>query len=201
MIRYCFLFFLLSSCAFMDRENILVVKNSVTGYPQNIVSKELFTQKKFSFIEASFGRGPSAIMSLSSINNDVHKWISEDNIIIYTYFGFVVKTEGLEHDIETNFKSLSMNKPLIQNVNFLNPPLYGIDFSLIKLGEQPKTLKKGWLKIDSQLVYVKREIPFLNWSNRDKFWINQKTNIVEKTKQHIHPHLPPITITFYYKYR
>lgn len=200
MIKIILPLLVISSCAFMDRENLLVVKNSITGYPQNIVSEELFLQQKFSFAEASFGRGPSAILSLRSIVNDVYKWQSADGIIIYTYNGFILKTEGLDHNIETNNKSLMLDKALVQNINFLNPPIFGIDLNLSIYNESFKTIRKGWLDIETKLVRISKKIPFLKWNKVDKFWINKETNLVERTTQHIHPNLPSITLTFYYKY-
>lgn len=184
----------------MDKQNLLVIKNSITGYSQNIVTEERFLKQKFSFAEASFGRGPAAILSLRSIENDVYEWRSADGVIIYTYKGFILKTSGLEHNIETNFRSLKFSEPLTQNVNFLKPPLYGIDLKLSIMKNSQQLIKKGWSNIDTTEVLILKEIPFLRWQTVDKFWINIDSELVEKTTQNIHPHLPPITLTFYYKY-
>tara|TARA_B100000989_G_scaffold292091_1_gene267460 strand:- start:297 stop:908 length:612 start_codon:yes stop_codon:yes gene_type:complete len=200
IIRLVFLLLFTTSCSFMDKENLLIVKNSITGYPQNIITEQMFLSQKFSFAEVSLGRGPSAILSLRSIENNIFEWQSADGIIIYTYNGFVVKTFGLDNDIETNFKSLEFETPLIQNVSFLRPPLYGIDFELSVLERSQKLIKKGWVNLDTQQILISKSVPFLRWKSIEKFWINKETNLVEKTIQHIHPQLPPIKITFYYKY-
>ena len=199
-IRLIFLLVFTTSCSFMSKENLLIVKNSVTGYPQNIITEEIFLSQKFSFVEVSFGRGPSAILSLRSIENNIYEWQSADGIIIYTYNGFVLKTFGLDNDIETNFKSLGFEEPLIQNVNFFKPPLFGIDLQRSAEEKSKKLLKKGWINLDTQQILISKSVPFLKWQSTEKFWINKETNLVEKTTQHIHPKLPPITLTFYYKY-
>ena len=198
--RLIFLLLSITSCSFMDKENLLIVKNSITGYPQNVITEEIFLSQKFSFAEVSIGRGPSAILSLRSIENNIFEWQSADGVIIYTYNGFVIKTYGLDNDIETNFKSLEFEAPLIQNVSFLKPPLFGIDLELSVVEKSQKLIKKGWVNINTQQISISKSIPFLKWNKLEKFWINKETNLVEKTIQHIHPQLPPIKLTFYYKY-
>lgn len=200
MIKHLLIILLISSCSFMDKENLLIVKNSISGYPQNIVTAELYAQQKFSFVEVSFGRGPSAILSLSSIKQNIYKWQSSEDVVIYTYNGFVLKTEGLEHNIETNYYNLQLDQKLVQNINFLNPPLFGIGLDISKVSENNTKIKKGPFDIETKIIRVRKKIPFLKWKKVDKFWINKETNFVEKSRQFIHPDLPPINLTFYYKY-
>lgn len=201
MIKKVLILSMISSCAFMDKENLLMLKNTISGYPQNTVTEDLYSKKNFSFIEISLGRGPSSIMSLRSIDDDIYKWVSEDDVSIYTYKGFVIKTEGLDHDVSTNNKSLNFNSPLNLNMNFLSPELYGIDIDLQNIDSRDEMLDKGWLKTKTTLYIVSREIAFLRWKKVDKFWVNSKTNLVDRSIQHLHPSLPPININFYYKFR
>lgn len=200
MIRYLLIILFISSCSFMDKQNLLVLKNSITGYPQNVVTAELYAQKKFSFVEVSLGRGPSAILSLSSIKKNIYKWQSSDDVAIYTYNGFVLKTEGLEHNIETNYYNLQLDQELIQNINYLNPPLFGIELDISILSENKAKLKKGPFDIETKLIHIRKRIPFLKWNKVDKFWINKETDLVEKSWQYIHPDLPKMNLIFYYKY-
>jgi hypothetical protein len=201
MIKKILILSLVSSCAFMDKENFIVLKDTITGYPQNIVTESLFAEKRFSFAEVSLGRGPSAILSLTEIKDDIYRWKSIDNVSIYTYKGFIIKTEGLEHDISTNSKSLSLEEPLKLNINFLEPELYGIEVQLMKLKSEANILEKGWLKTNTTLHHIARGISFLKWRKVDRFWVNTTTRMVDKSVQHIHPDLPPINMIFYYKYK
>ena len=81
MIKKILILSLVSSCAFMDKENFIVLKDTITGYPQNIVTESLFAEKRFSFAEVSLGRGPSAILSLTEIKDDIYRWKSIDNVL------------------------------------------------------------------------------------------------------------------------
>jgi len=103
MIRVAFVVLFLTSCGNLPItyiQNFSSVNSVVFGFPDYEVTEEIFNEYENSFIKVRFGRGPIAILILAYEEDNVYEWIGADNVRIYTLNGRIVKTAGLNSNIE-----------------------------------------------------------------------------------------------------
>lgn len=140
----------------------------------------------YSFAMVKIGRSPSIRMVLLSVDNDIYEWVSSDKIKIFTKRGKIVKTIGLEFDIEfydfTSTKEIYFPQTFI--VDFYNPKLYGIkvksDFEIIQ----------NQIKESSSYIQI-------DWNIINLYMLMDGK--VSESIQRIHPHFPEIRMQFFIK--
>ena len=199
MIRFkiFFLAIFLSSCAGFDYfQAAPLIKNSIMGSKDIIISEDFINQREFSFAKIKIGRSSPVILSLESINEDLYEWVSADQERIYTFNGKIVRTEGL-----------------IYNTNHLNisiPPDYNdlplTHFNLIMLSNPDAMIKQQselYLHSSSKTsitIFEEIETSQYEWNFTNEYVVDKKSMLVTKSVQKIHPKLSTFNIEFFYKF-
>lgn len=190
--------FLLSGCASVNKylgwaENFSYIKDTIIGFEPEEVDIDYYNSYKSSFATFKFGKGPESILILRSFSDEsVAKWVSADGINIYTKYGKIIKTEGLEYDVQ-----------YIQKMNiaqFFNPKFIG-KFKRNKLNSTP--LEYIHIRNTQPIQGVKEtyilEVPDLKFSAKN-FFIKNEKGITINAIQSIHPFYPEIHMRFFYIY-
>ena len=172
------------------------------------IDENYMSTTKYAFIRVRFGSSRSAILTLVREQNEVLEWISADDIRIFTFGGKIIKTLGLPNDIEIlNYQNHSFqnthNKNLSYLVNFYEPILLEQVASSYYIKKGLKKIKspiEGREKINTNLYEERIYIQSINWTRKNKYYINEK-NQIEKTVQYVHPFLNPVTIEYIKKYK
>ena len=192
---------LTSSCANISFSVIApLAKTAIFGYESVPVSKNDIQKTQYSFIIMKFERGGEAKLILSEINEfGLQKWVGQDGVAIYTLNGKVVKTEGLDHNLEIlDLRNTSVSKQKDSLVFFKNPnAFFNQDISFAQpiktsinfhyQGNIPVTLIKESVMIDE-----------LNWKKENLYWLDGAQ--IKRTVQFLNPKLPSVTIDFFYIY-
>lgn len=157
----------------------------------NSLTNEFIEQQKYSFMHAIIG-DQDATLVLRGIEDNVFYWVGKDNVEFYTYRGFIIKTYGLEHNMELlNSKSsidnlLSMRSSPIE-VSFDKPRLY-------QLTLMPSTYNEHG---SSRIYSFKAED--IKWNLEIKLE-NDQFNMPISVTQNIHPFMNTVQIRYYFKY-
>ena len=199
MIRFkiFFLIICLNSCAGFDYfQAIPLIKNSLTGNKDIIISDDFINQREFSFAKIKIGRSSPVILSLESINENLYEWVSADQERIYTLNGKIIRTEGL-----------------IYNTNHLNiatPPNYNAlpstQLNLVMLTNPNAMIKQqSELYIHSSseidiIIFEEIETSQYKWNFTNEYVVDKRTMLVKKSVQKIHPKLSEFNIEFFYKF-
>jgi len=171
-----------------------------------VIDSEYFDSKKYSFMKLSIGSSRSVVMSLESINSGIFKWISEDNVAVYTRNGRIIKTEGLEHNIDIfsesrndfdlvnndstlNKYSLNLYNPDYLSAQIIETIEYVDEIDLLKIADQPRVKTKKYRVYGS--------LPNIKWDYKNLFYVNSDSGFIEKSHQFIHPKLPIINLEYY----
>lgn len=191
--------FILSSC---NSANLLDTdtSNAPILLKEAIFGKDILIDEKFidsfsySFIKVKM-QNRAAIYALSSISKDsVFRWVSEDQSILLTKNGRIIKTYGLENNFDTLEYDLTRKTILVQ---FSSPKAIFehkiISSSFFKKNE---THIKNW---DHKHIEKFRN-DSLNWTAKNIIEYSHTSNLPVKTIQYIYPHQKPITIEYYYKF-
>ena len=135
-----------------------------------------------------------AVLILKEILSDgiTYRWAGKDDVFIDTINGKIVKTKGLERNIEL----IDVNKSFITNssqgllftANFFDPELYSVTGKSITSRE----LIDGKVVITEVVSYKG-----INFKAKNKFYLN-KSNNTTHTIQKIHPYLEKIRMDFRY---
>ena len=92
--------FLISSCnSFVLTDPAIYINDYFFGFESDNVSAQAYSDSEYSFANIKIGRGPAANVVLAYVNDGIYEWRSNDGITIYTNNGIIVKTLGLEKDI------------------------------------------------------------------------------------------------------
>jgi hypothetical protein len=177
---------LLQSCAFIDYSQVPnLIKVSIFGEDEIIIDQDFIDSRKFSFARVKVGK-KYAIMSLSSINNGLYKWVSAENEFLYTTKkGKIVKSRGLPYDF-----SLIKDDKGERVIELTNPK--GLFFQNINTSQK---------EIGSELV-IQDSFKTLDyrWFGKNEYIIDKKNGLPIKSLQATHPYLGTIEIDFYFKF-
>ena len=204
MIRIAFVVLFLSSCGNLPItyiQNFSSVNSVVFGFPDYEVTEEIFNDYENSFIKVRFGRGPHAILILAYAKDNVYEWIGADNVKIYTLNGRIVKTVGLNSNIEILRPSdnIFLVSDLYETVNLFNPDLISSTIHR-SMNSRKATIKKLGRTIQVNRIEESFDLDLIGWSGVNLYYQNPTTGRIESSEQRIHPRLPIVKIEYYFKY-
>lgn len=214
MIKFLLLLLLLSSCSSRDYiEAPIAIYQTIKGSDFNI-TQSFINSKEFSFIKINIGRNIVATMTLSNIDNDVYEWVGADSSKrIYTKYGKIIRTIGLEHDFEIlDSSSDQLDTKYKQHfIRFYDPiGMFSIKLESKKMDIldynntwfrklNPLFKQPNYSAKPSFVILESFETEGFKWSGKNTYWLDKNKNII-KSSQIIHPYLPKIEIDYYYKY-
>ena len=204
MIRVAFVVLFLSSCNNLPItyiQNFSSVNSVVFGFPDYEVTEEIFNEYENSFIKVRFGRGPHAILILAYAEDNVYEWIGADSVKIYTLNGRIVKTAGLNSNIEILRPSdnIFLTSDVYETVNLFNPDLISSTIHR-SMNSRKTTIKKLGRNIQVNRIEESFDLDLIGWSGVNLYYQNTTTGQIESSEQRIHPRLPIIKIEYYFKY-
>ena len=186
LIATCFI----SSCSNMPFEAIVpTLRSTFIGVEKLHISEEFYNAQEYSFANVRIGRNISAILVLEEVVDDIYVWTSSGGEKIYTFNGKIVKTVGLENDIELFNSSLFHFKA-------------GHSFQYEVMLSNPS----AFLEINSEMSFdvskgfylEKMSSKVLSWNHQNAYMVNSNGQVVY-SKQEFHPSESAIEIEFYYK--
>ena len=163
-------------------------------------SKVFYDNSKYSYATISIGSSPQSVIVLSSVDDDIYEWVSEDGVLIYTHQGKIIRTIGLLYD-STFFGST----PIWTDgfVNNIQLDLYNPD-ALSLMGRQYITYSGTELtdylgKPSVTEKYIETTvIDAIKWKAVNEYSLS-KNGLVIRTSQKIHPYLPKIELQYFLK--
>ena len=204
MIRIAFVVLFLTSCGNLPItyiQNFSSVNSVVFGFPDYEVTEEIFNDYENSFIKVRFGRGPHAILILAYEKDNVYEWIGADSVKIYTLNGRIVKTVGLNSNIEILRPSdnIFLTSDVYETVNLFNPDLISSTIHR-SMNSRKATIKKLGRSIQVNRIEESFDLDLIGWSGVNLYYQNTTTGQIESSEQRIHPRLPIVKIEYYFKY-
>ena len=204
MIRIVFVVLFLNSCGNLPItyiQNFSSVNSVVFGFPDYEVTEEIFNDYENSFIKVRFGRGPHAILILAYAEDNVYEWIGADSIKIYTLNGRIIKTVGLNSNIEILRPSdnIFLASDVYETVNLFNPDLISSTIHR-SMNSRKATIKKLGRSIQVNRIEESFDLDLIGWSGVNLYYQNTTTGQIESSEQRIHPRLPIVKIEYYFKY-
>ena len=204
MIKIVFVVLFLTSCGNLPItyiQNFSSVNSVVFGFPDYEVTEEIFNDYENSFIKVRFGRGPHAILILAYAEDNVYEWIGADSVKIYTLNGRIVKTVGLNSNIEILRPSdnIFLASDVYETVNLFNPDLISSTIHR-SMNSRKATIKKLGRSIQVNRIEESFDLDLIGWSGVNLYYQNTTTGQIESSEQRIHPRLPIVKIEYYFKY-
>ena len=204
MIKKLLVVLLLSSCGNLPIayiQNFSSVNNVVFGFPDLDITEETYNNYDYSFIKVRFARGPVSILILAFVEENTYQWVGADNVSIFTENGRVIKTIGLDHNLDISSKSRVLNNEILihETINLTNPDLYSALLTSVRSSKLDTFFRFGE-KVDALRISEDAAIKLIGWKKSNYYFQNLESGLVEKSKQHIHPRLPALNIEFYYKF-
>jgi hypothetical protein len=204
MIKILFVVLFLTSCGNLPItyiQNFSSVNSVVFGFPDYEVTEEIFNDYENSFIKVRFGRGPHAILILAYAEDNVYEWIGADSVKIYTLNGRIVKTVGLNSNIEILRPSdnIFLASDVYETVNLFNPDLISSTIHR-SMNSRKATIKKLGRSIQVNRIEESFDLDLIGWSGVNLYYQNTTTGQIESSEQRIHPRLPIVKIEYYFKY-
>ena len=185
MIRSLFILLFLFSCASFDYVELYdIAKVNILGVDDIPIDQDLINKTKYSFVKVKIGKSSVAIMPLSKIENNVYKWVGSD-ATIYTLNGKIIKTFGLEHDINLiennkNQATIMLKNPdalIIQRINIT----------------QEESSNENFIQINE--IFQTEDFA---WKGNNEYLIEKKSGLIYKSTQEIHPRLKKMSLEFVY---
>ena len=170
-----------------------MIKASLFGIPQIEISENFIDSQPYSFIKVRIGKSSQAILVLSTIKDDIYVWVSSTGEKIYTFNGKIIKTHGLNYNLEEFspkfFPNIRLSQTFTHNILLSNPKKFVTQNSLIESFSNQSS--------NNLLISETITTDGFRWSYKNYY--EYKNGVESKTRQYIHPELPVIDIEFYYK--
>lgn len=179
---------------------------SLIGHPDVPISRSAIGRLPYASIRAKIGKGPRSILILWRVDHDDLHWLSADAAAIVTRMGRVVKTAGLPENIRDT-RSLAQDPLAIGITSQAAPdtyvrtvdvetdgPLYQlkIESRFREVGARRITIAE--IEFDTILFEEICKATTLNWSFRNRFWVDPADGFVWRSEQTIARAFPQITI-------
>jgi len=199
---YCAVLLSITSCTGMPaqlyQESFLELRSSLFK-PSMDSSKKFFEGFPYSYAIIRIGNSKPARIVLSSISTNIFEWVSADGVKIYTLEGKVIRTLGLERDIDLIAERVKFNTPSQQNVflDLYNPEAINIaGIQSVTIGEEETIV---FLEQPIDVLSAQERIFFkaINWTQKNQYYL--RDGQVIKSVQKFHPLMPKIEIQFYLK--
>lgn len=194
--RFIIIILLLSSCSNIPIgyfDTFQTLYKSIRNYPDSNVTREFYDDFEYSFLQAQFRGSAPVILVLSRIEQDKYHWVSNDlSKIVTNNEGRIVKSEGLDRNFE--FIEASNNDRIL---NLFNPDAFYQPFNSHFSEDKLTNIEYLNNEIEVTLREEKFSSEIIGWSDENEYYYFEGRPI--RTNQNIHPYLPKLKITFYYK--
>lgn len=194
---------LITSCQQVNwLEAPTAVNTIIRGVPDIFVDTDYFNASKYSFIKVKSGRFISFTAILSSIDNDIYKWISSEGHKIYTKDGKIIKIVAQP---ENSFYHLSSHFSLAENsindldIFFEKPKALMNQSSLIQNFQNEKIMYLD-KRIDVRRYDEKISTEIFEWETVNKYWVDVSSDLVVRSEQNLYPFRKTYYIEYYYKF-
>ena len=199
---------LLSSCASLGTNNVAPsyfaayssIKGAIFGYEDVNITRDLVKKIPYASAKLKIGNGPSGLLILESIKDNKATWVSADNVLLLVRDGRIIRTLGLinnltsSQSVDQSFEDLLSNSDRLFNYysyySYDEPLLHNlrVEVSLsVKELEDIEILGKVRSLVLVEELVTSKEI---NWTKKNKYWIDPDTFFVWKSIQYISPKLP-----------
>ena len=185
MIRALLIIPFLYSCASLDYSELYdLARLSIVGAEDIPIDQDLINKTRYSFVKVKIGKSRVAIMPLSSIENNVYKWVGRD-ATLYTNNGKIIKTLGLDHNIDIIENKDDTALILLKNPNALITQSF--------VSRTVETTNKKFLEIKESF-----STEDFKWSGENTYIMDKKSGLFYKSTQKIHPRLKEVSLEFVY---
>ena len=206
LIKTLIILFTLNSCSNLDVSspsssvfNLLFKNFSESGV---VIGKETIESIPYASSLISFGGNAKSLIILESIMEDTNTWISSDKVRLIENNGRIIRTMGMPNDLyyierpDLDFDFLLTKESLsyIAYYSFREPVLNNLKVEIHSEVVGLETI--NILGQKRQLILIEESLygPMINWSVKNKYWIDPITKYVWKSKQYLSPRLPHVQI-------
>lgn len=179
------------SCSNIPISNLApLLKTVIVGNKSIEVNEDVIASRSFSFIKVDIGRNSSAILSLLKINDGILIWSSGEGIRLYTLNGKIIRTEGLEYNLDfISRPTFNLQSKVYKNYLFFrNPDAQVTQISkLTRNDKYPNEFTENF------------EIVGLRWKKENVYMLDNANKMVIYSEQWVHPKLPKFKLSYYYK--
>ena len=185
MIRALLVIPFLFSCASLDYSELYdLARLSIIGADDIPIDQDLINKTRYSFVKVKIGKSRVAIMPLSSINNNIYKWVGRD-ATIYTKKGKIIKTLGLDHNIDIIENKDDTAVIMLKNPNALITQRF--------ISSTTETTNKKFVEI-KESFYTEN----FKWKGENFYLMDNKSGLYYKSTQTNHPRLEELSLELVY---
>lgn len=152
----------------------------------------------------NFNKSQKSLLILESKQNNQSRWVSAGQKTITIEDGRIIETFGFPNDLLKIRRSDLSFREIIEGNDVLNTIAYYSfkkpDFYNLKVEVQTRNLGLKTIEISGKIreLYLIEETIVskkINWSKRNRFWVDPQDYYVWRSEQDISPRLPRVFIT------
>ena len=176
------------------------------GLPGPEITREMVDAIPYATVAVRIGRGPRSLLVLWETKGEARTWASADGVALQTRYGRIVDTAGLPEDISnTVFSQVdplaigidqldSFRTPYTRTVDFKSSQKYGVQITSTMRILGRRKIKITAIDFDTILVEEKCRARQINWSYRNRFWLDPVDGFVWKSEQYTARDIPVFVV-------
>jgi len=173
----------------------------IFGHKDSLITADLIERIPYASLVMNIGKGPKGLMILETKKDKKLTWVSADNVYIVEIDGKIIKTEGLNNNLEeilytvdfSNLGEEDTKQEYIYYVTFSEPLLSNLKLQ-VRFDKKERQLtnllnQKIFLTLIEENIYSSE----LGWKVTNHYWIDDNS-FIWKSKQTITPKVPELYI-------
>jgi hypothetical protein len=144
------------------------------------------------------GASDQGLLVLGTHTPPQAEWYGGESVMIRTRQGRVVRTAGLPFDLG-GLEVLPQNarRPGESAVLRYDFPELGVFGAVARCSERDagsETIEIVGARIDTRHIVERCDVAMMGWSFEAEYWRDARTGYVWRSRQHVHPKLPAVTL-------
>lgn len=180
------------------------LKMAVMGAPELEISRERVDQTPYAMITVRIGKLPGAILVLSEQRGGANHWMSSNNISIVTSSGRLIRTVGLDRDL--NLVRIEGYDPLASAPHRLDKKVQYSGYMEILRPQPDNFSMQCHLEPGDAVQITIAELQFdtihmiencrtsTGWKFKNHYWVDPYDGFIWQSRQHFLKGIPPMTI-------
>lgn len=179
-----------------DNQKLLSIAWQTIAGVETKVSRDEAAAIPYATIGIQIGSGPQVTMILGAARGEERDWYAGDKVLVVTKNGRIIRTLGLEHDLDRVLADTppTPGLPYLVSFDIQDQGVFGAGVNCSTRDTGAQTIEVLGAQISTIYQIEHCESPRLDWTFDNEYWRDAKTGLIWRSSQHTHPEMSALTI-------
>jgi hypothetical protein len=173
---------------------------AIEGRDAQMIPRDRAAAVPYASLGVQVGDGDQGLLVLGTAAPPNLEWYGGEDIMVRTRDGRIIRTAGLPYDLggleqePLGSAGTTAGSGYRMRYDFPDLGIFGAVGECVPQSSRPETIQILGASIATQHVTEQCSVPALKWRFEVEFWRDASSQFVWRSRQRIHPKLPPVTL-------